>query len=152
MEHWLDTTNLIEPSKSLVCDLCDVGMSKRSLSSRITNLNAGKKLIVTVTMFWTERLQGKRLYGLELSSQCVDSLSNVFGWPITESPKASTCSSSDGGCRPDIIEFEAGSFSCDMELDVYMTHPWSGDVISKAVQENGVAAAKREEQKTSKNI
>ena len=39
---------------------------------------------------------------------------------------------------------------CDIELDISMAHPWALHVISRAAQEDGVAAATREVKKSEK--
>ena len=51
--------------------------------------------------------------------------------------------------RPDIIAFDAQS-GCDIELDISVAHPWAQHVISLAALEDGVAAGKREVEKSKK--
>ena len=48
--------------------------------------------------------------------------------------------------RPDIIAFDTDS-GCDIELDISITHPWAGHTLSQSAIEDGVAAAKREQEK-----
>ena len=51
--------------------------------------------------------------------------------------------------RPDIIAFDAHS-GCDIELDISIAHPWAGHTLSQSAIEDGVAAAKREQEKAQK--
>ena len=51
--------------------------------------------------------------------------------------------------RPDIVVFDAQQ-GCDIELDISVSHPWALHVISRAAQEDGVAAATREVKKSEK--
>ena len=38
----------------------------------------------------------------------------------------------------------------DVELDISLTHPWNGDILSLTSKEDGAAAAQREQQKVTK--
>ena len=51
--------------------------------------------------------------------------------------------------RPDIIAFDADS-GCDIELDISIAHPWAGHTLLQSAIEDGVAAAKREQEKIQK--
>ena len=39
---------------------------------------------------------------------------------------------------------------CDIELDISIAHPWAGHTLSQSAIEDGVAAAKREQEKIQK--
>ena len=52
-------------------------------------------------------------------------------------------------CRPDIVYFNPQS-GTDVELDISLACPWNGDILSLASNEDGAAAARREQQKVTK--
>jgi hypothetical protein len=55
----------------------------------------------------------------------------------------------NSNARADIIAYNAQT-GADIELDVSLAHPWAGHIISQAAEEDGVAAARREHEKSRK--
>ena len=51
--------------------------------------------------------------------------------------------------RADIVAYNAQT-GADIELDVSLAHPWAGHIVSQAAKEDGVAAARRQQEKSRK--